>query len=88
MANGGHISCVDCTYNRFTPGNCDVFGIETKGFGLCRAFRYPGQSHVEARKKFPLLNDLKPGIVYGIDNSVVLAGNPQPAYIVVPFGKE
>lgn len=31
MPNGGHISCVDCTYSRSQNGICDIFGIETSG---------------------------------------------------------
>jgi len=27
-----------------------------------------------------MLNDLKPGVVYKIDNSAVLAGNPEPVH--------
>lgn len=79
MPNGGHISCVYCTYNRSTPDACDIFGIETSPFILCRAFRKPKQSHTEARKAYPMLNELSPGVVYEIDNSVVLSGNPGSA---------
>jgi len=32
MANGGHISCQRCTYNRLTLGMCDVLGIATNQF--------------------------------------------------------
>ncbi len=88
MANGGHICCVYCTYNRLTPGTCDIFGIETSPFILCRAFRYPKQSHVEARTKWPMLNDLKPGVVYEINNSAVLVGNPAPVYKVFKLNKK
>jgi len=35
-----------------------------------------------------MLNDLKPGVVYGIDNSVVLAGNPAPVYKVFKLNKK
>lgn len=83
IPNGGHICFAYCTYNRLTLGTCDIFGIEISPFILCRAFRFPEQSHTEARKKWPLLNDLKPGVVYGIDNSAVLAGNPEPIYEII-----
>lgn len=83
MANGHHISCVFCTYNRSLPGRCDVFGVETSAFILCRAFRKPGQSHTAARKESSLLKTLSPGIVYGIDNNVFISGNPTPLYRVL-----
>lgn len=78
MPNGGHISCAYCTYSRSTPGTCDIFGIETGPFILCRAFRKPKQSHTEARNEYPMLKELSPGVVYGIDNNAVIAGNPRP----------
>lgn len=58
MPNGGHISCEYCTYNRSRPGECDIFGVETSPFVLCRAFRTPKQSHQEARERWPMLEDL------------------------------
>lgn len=84
MPNGGHICCEYCTYNRNPYGKCDIFGIETNPFLLCRTFRPPKESHANTRKKWPLLEKLKPGVVYGIANSNFEAGNPRPAYIVVP----
>jgi hypothetical protein len=83
MANGGHICCERCTYNRLTPGTCDIFGIETNQFVLCRAFRYPGQSHTESRNKFPMLKDLKPGVVYRIENLAGLGADPQQTYRLI-----
>lgn len=77
MPNGGHISCSYCTYDRLTPGTCDIFGIETSPFILCRAFRKPKQSHTEARNEYPMLKKLSPGVIYGIDNDAVIGGNPQ-----------
>ncbi len=84
MPNGGHICCEYCTYNRAKLGFCDIFGIETNPFILCRSFRMPKQSHTEARKKWPILKELKPGIVYSINNNALYAGNPKPIYKVVP----
>lgn len=84
MPNGGHICCEYCTYNRATPGTCDVFGVETSPFVLCRAFRKPKQSHTDARKEYPILLQLKPGIVYEIDNAAPTKPAPRPAYRVVP----
>lgn len=78
MANGGYINCNWCTYNRTVPGTCDIFGIETSVYILCRAFRKPKQSHTEARKEYPLLNQLLPGIIYSIDNMSVIGANPKP----------
>ena len=87
MANGGHICCERCTYNRLTPGTCDIFGIETNQFVLCRAFRMPKQSHAEARKKWPMLNDAKPGVVYRIENLAGLAASPEPVYRIIKLTK-
>ena len=69
MANGGMISCLHCTYGRGSSGMCDVFGIEVSAFILCHTFRTPRQSHVDARKKWPILNELEPGVIYNLDNS-------------------
>ena len=82
MSNGGHISCEECTYNRKTPGRCDLFGIETNPFVLCRAFRKPKQTHSEARKQWPMLNTLEPGVVYEVDNSTYRISDPKPIWRV------
>ena len=82
MANGGHISCEQCTYNRRKDGFCDIFGIETSPFLICRSFRSPLQSHQDARNMLPMLNKLEPGLVYKIDNSYLSIGNPSPVYKV------
>jgi len=84
MPNGGHVCCEYCTYNRATPGTCDVFGVETSPFILCRTFRTPKQSHADARREHPMLLELKPGVVYGIQNADSSGPAPQPAYKVVP----
>lgn len=84
MPNGGHISCDYCTCNRRTPGRCDIFGVETSPFLLCRSFRKAQQPHTAAQEEYPLLRKLEPGIVYQIDNSAAKAGDPSPAYRVVP----
>ena len=88
MPNGGHICCEYCTYSRSQRGICDIFGHETSPGILCRSFRMPKQTHSSARRKWRLLLDLKPGIVYGIDNNVFSAGNPRPLYKMVPVDKE
>ncbi|NJC88141.1 MAG: hypothetical protein FIB02_06345 [Desulfuromonas sp.] len=80
MPNGGHISCEYCTYNRSTPGRCDLFGVETGPFVLCRAFRKPKQSHTAARSEWPMLNRLEPGVVYLIDNSTHGIHEPKPRW--------
>lgn len=82
MPNGGHISCKYCTYSRLTPNTCDIFGIETSPFILCRAFRKPKQSHTEARNEYPMLKELSPGVVYRIDNDVIIGGSPQPIAMI------
>ena len=82
MSNGGHISCEYCTYNRNPYGRCDIFDVETSPFVLYRAFRKPKQSHAEARKEWPMLEKLKPGTVYEIDNSTYNIHDPKPIYHV------
>ena len=47
----------------------------------------PKQSHAEARKKWPMLNDLKPGVVYRIENLAGLAANPEPVYRIIKLTK-
>lgn len=82
MANGGHICCEYCTYNRTPYGRCDIFGVETSPHVLCRSFRKPKQSHSEARKQWPLLETLLPGVVYEIDNSIYSTHAPKPIHHV------
>jgi len=82
MPNGGHICCEYCAYNRSMPGKCDIFGIDTNPFILCRAFRKPKQSHRDARKQWPGLEKLDAGLVYQIENDAFAAGNPRPIYRV------
>ncbi len=84
MPNGGRPCCEYCTYNRLTPGTCDVFGIETGPFILCRSFRMPRQSHADARKHHAELMKLEPGVVYSISNSATEELSPRPAYRVAP----
>ena len=83
MPDGGHISCEYCAFNRLTPGRCDIFGVQTSPYVLCRSFRAPGQSHTKARERWDIIKTLEPGIVYAIDNSGISAGNPRPLYTVV-----
>lgn len=85
MPNGGHICCEYCTYSRNPNRRCDIFGIETSPYILCRSFRKPKQSHVEARREWPVLNELKSGLVYKIDNSTFHAHEPIPIFKVSPF---
>ncbi len=89
MPNGGLICCEYCTYNRLTRGKCDVFGIETGPSILCRMFRTPGQSHQEARMRYPILKELEPGAVYAINNTGGYSANddPQPIYKIKPIKK-
>lgn len=85
MPNGGFDSCDRCTYNRLTPGKCDIFGIATDGGVVCRAFRAPGESHTSARERNRWLGKLRPGIVYFISNyHTEPTPGPRPAYKVVP----
>lgn len=88
MSNGGHICCEYCTYNRSPYGQCDIFGVETNPFVLCRSFRKTGQSHSQARKKWPMLNDLRPGLVYQIDNSIYCIHKPKPIYYLKPVADD
>jgi len=83
MPNGGHICCEYCTYGRSETGKCDIFGVETDPFTLCRAFRRPKQSHQDARQEWPILEELQPGVVYQIDNAHGSSGNPRPIYKVI-----
>ena len=84
MPNGGHISCEYCTYNRAYRGRCDIFGVETSPFVLCRSFRPPGESHRSAHKAWKILDTLEPGKVYAIDNDNAVSGNPEVIYEVEP----
>ena len=87
MANGGYISCEQCTYSRSRSRKCDVYGIDTSPFMICRMFRLPKQSHTDARSELPFLNELKSGVVYGFDNGTYSTGHGQrkPLFKVVSF---
>lgn len=93
MPNGGMICCHYCTYNtgirtKEIFGNCDIFGIKASPMIICRAFREPKQSHTGARKHHPILNKLKSGIVYSIDNSGGQnSGEIMEMYHIVPIEK-
>jgi hypothetical protein len=50
---------------------CRRLGLS--GLGV-RSFGRNGQ----ARSDYPMLNDLLPGVVYGIDNNAITVGNPRP----------
>jgi hypothetical protein len=78
-----HVCCENCTYNRFTYGKCDVFGIETNSLLVCRMFRMPKQSHQSARKRWATIETMKAGFVYTIDNSS-LGTNLKPIYKTEP----
>ncbi len=88
MPNGGHICCDYCTFSTFTPGKCDVHGVPTNPSTLCRTFRPPRESHEEAKKHWPLLNDLDPGVVYEINNYLPSPGGKSSAiYKMQPIRK-
>jgi hypothetical protein len=81
MPNGGHISCSYCIHDQ--RGQCGVYGVETTPDILCRMFRTePAQPYEDAAGRWPVLDDLKPGIVYSIDNDAFSAGNPKPLYVL------
>ena len=85
MPNGGHICCHYCTHNKPIPdlesvfGRCEVHGIRANPFLLCRNFIRHDQSQDDALSKWPMLKEMKPGIVYEIDNDIYKSGNPRPA---------
>ena len=80
MPNGGYLSCGRCTYNRAKPGHCDLFGVEVSVHTICRGFRAPQQSHTEARREHPFLENLAPGVVYGFANDPYMMEEPAPIY--------
>lgn len=59
-----HPACNSCTYGRCPDGSCDIFGTPVIGELVCRAYRSAAQSHSEARSEHPLLEQLRPGLVY------------------------
>lgn len=84
MPSGGHISCEYCTYNRSPYGRCDIFGVETSPFVLCRQFRPPGESHRSAHKAWSILSKLESGKVYAITQAGGLK-NPIVTHEVKPI---
>ena len=62
-------TCTTCTYGRRSDHVCDITGAPLKDSHVCRAYRKPGQSHSEARSRYPLLANLRPGVVYSIRTS-------------------
>ena len=83
MPNGGSIACVHCAHSSL-EGRCEIFGTEVTPFLLCRMFRMERQSLEEARRRWPLLERLDPGVVYAIDNAYPATPGavPIPAYRV------
>ena len=59
-------ACNSCTYGRRPDGSCDIYGTPVTNELVCRAYRHPQQSHSEARSKEPLLEQLRPGLIYSI----------------------
>ena len=83
MPNGGMICCDYCTYSRFLGDRCDIHGIRTSPHIICRSFRKPNQSHSEARKQWPVLQELEPGVVFSIENMTYSEFRPTPLYRLV-----
>ena len=59
-----HPACNSCTYGRRPDGSCDIYGTPVTDELVCRAYRSAAQSHSEARSDHPLLEQLRPGLVY------------------------
>ena len=59
-------ACNSCTYGRRPDVSCDIFGTPVTKELVCRAYRSPAQSHSEARSKYSILEQLRPGLVYSI----------------------
>lgn len=87
MPNGGHMCCAECAYS--VERRCDIHGVPVSVGLVCRSFRVYGQTHDDAKKQWPELLKLQPGVVYGIDNSAGSAWNPVPRFRLdpVPFDR-
>ena len=59
-------ACSSCTYGRRSDGLCDIHGTAVTSILVCRAYRKAGQSHLDVRAKYPLLEQLLPGRIYSI----------------------
>ena len=59
-------ACSSCAYGRRSDGLCDIHGTTVTKSLVCRAYRNAGQSHLDARGKYPLLEQLLPGRIYSI----------------------
>jgi hypothetical protein len=88
MPNGGMICCDRCAFGRRKDRLCDIFGTEVSVHLVCRSYRVAKQSHREARKEWPVLQKLEPGIVYAIHNSTYADWDPKPWFRVVPIHDE
>ena len=94
MPNKGKISCQYCTYSREHRGNttfgiCDIWGISCSPFLLCRSYREPQQSHREAKAYWIMLERLKPGIVYSINEDKETATDRiKPMYKIAKIEEE
>ena len=67
-------ACITCTFGRCSDGLCDIHGTAVTRNLVCRAYRNAGQSHLDARAKYPLLEQLRPGRVYSIRIDKASAG--------------
>jgi len=89
MANTGYLCCEYCAYNQMPERVCDIFGIKTNPFLICRCFRLTWESHAQARRRWPLLEGLAPGKVYATcDGCREAPDHPRAAYVVMPAPKE
>ena len=59
-------ACSCCAYGRRADGLCDIHGTTVTKNLVCRAYRDAGQSHLDARGEYPLLERLLPGRIYSI----------------------
>ena len=67
-------ACKSCTYGRRSDGLCDIHGTAVTKNLICRTYRNVGQSHLDARATYPLLEQLSPGRVYSIKSDKANAG--------------
>jgi ADP-ribosyl-[dinitrogen reductase] hydrolase len=67
-------ACSTCTYGRRSDGLCDIHGTAVTNNLVCRTYRNAGQGHRDARNRYPLLDQLRPGRVYSIKRDKTSAG--------------
>lgn len=82
MPNGGLPNCLQCKHSK--KSKCNIFGIETSPYLLCRHYRDEHGDKTFDEHITPYLEPLAIGTVFWIGNAYgATEDNPTPAFTMV-----